>query len=61
MNAVEIIEQIKRLPQHERSKVAEFIQQDRSVQVRYADNKAAKAAADEVFAEHPELFRKLAR
>lgn len=61
MNAVEVIEQIKRLPQHERRKVADFIQQDRLAQIRYADNKAAKAAADEVFAEHPELFRKLAR
>jgi len=61
MKAVDVIKQIKRLPQRERNKVAEFIQQDRAAQVRYADSEAAKAAAEEVFAEHPELFRKLAR
>lgn len=61
MNAVEVIEQIKRLPEQERSKVVEYIQRDLSTKDCHVDDKAAKVAADEVFNEHPELFRKLAR
>jgi len=61
MNAVELIEQFKRLPQSEQGKVVEFIQRDASAKVRYADDKTALAAAKEVFEEHPELFRKLAQ
>ena len=61
MNAMEVIDQFKRLPQEEQGKVVEFIQQDRSAKVRYADDEAAMTAAKAVFGEHPELFRKLAQ
>jgi hypothetical protein len=61
MNALEVIEQFKRLPQNEQGKVVEFIQQDVSAKVRHADDEAAMAAARAVFGEHPELFRKLAQ
>jgi hypothetical protein len=61
MNASEIIEEIKRLPEAEKGKVVEYIRQDSANQVRYASDNAAEAASEEVFAEHPELFRKLAQ
>jgi len=61
MDAVQIIEEYKRLPQAEKGKVVEFIRQDSATTVRYASDDAAKAASEEVFAEHPELFRKLAQ
>ena len=61
MDAMEVINQFKRLPREEQGKVVEFIQQDRSAKVRYADDKAAMTAARAVFDEHPELFRKLAQ
>ncbi|MDP0495409.1 MAG: hypothetical protein Q7Q73_04295 [Verrucomicrobiota bacterium JB024] len=61
MNAVEVIEQYKRLPRQEQGKVAEFIRQGLSDKVSYADDKRAQAAAETVFDEHPELFRKLAQ
>lgn len=61
MNAREVIEQFKRLPEDEQGKVIEFIQQDTSVKMRYADNEAALEAAKTVFSEHPELFRRLAQ
>jgi len=61
MNAAEIIEEYKRLPDKEKGKVVEFIRQDNTAQVRYASDQEAKAASEEVFAEHPELFRKLAQ
>jgi len=55
MNAMEVI------PEDEQGKVVEFIRKDSSAKVRYADDEAAKAAAEAVFGEHPELFRKLAQ
>jgi hypothetical protein len=58
MNASEINEQIKQLPPKEKGKVAEFV---RAEAVRYAEVDAARRAAESVFAEHPELFHKLAR
>lgn len=61
MNAVEVIDQFKRLPEDEQGKVLEFIRKDRSTKVRYAADDAAKAAGEAVFREHPELFRKLAQ
>ena len=61
MNAMEVIDQFKRLPEDEQGKVVEFIRKNSSAKVRYADDDAALAAADAVFAEHPELFRKLAQ
>lgn len=61
MNAVELIEEFNRLPQEEKGKVVEFIRQDMAGTVRYADDEAAKAAAESVFSEHPDLFRKLAQ
>ena len=53
MNALEIIEEIKRLPEDERGKVVEFMRKDRSSKVRYADDEAARAAAEAVFDEPP--------
>jgi hypothetical protein len=61
MNAMEVIDQFKRLPENEQGKVVEFIRKDSSSKVRYADDEAAQAAAEAVFNEHPELFRKLAQ
>lgn len=61
MNAARIIEEFKRLPQKEKGEVVEFIRQDMAETIRYADDEAAKAAAESVFSEHPDLFRKLAQ
>jgi hypothetical protein len=61
MNAAEVIDQFKRLPEDEQGKVFEFILKDSSAKVRYADDDAAKAAGEAVFGEHLELFRKLAQ
>jgi hypothetical protein len=61
MNAMEVIDQFKRLPDNEQGKVVEFIRKDISAKVRYAEDDAAKAAGEAVFNEHPELFRKLAQ
>jgi len=61
MNAMEVIDQFKRLPEDEQGKVVEFIRKDSSAKVRYADDEAAQTAVEAVFGEHPELFRKLAR
>jgi hypothetical protein len=61
MNAMEVINQFKRLPENEQGKVVEFIRKDNSSKVCYADDEAAQATAEAVFNEHPELFRKLAQ
>ncbi len=58
MTAVEIIEQIKQLPPVEKGKVAEFVRVDT---VRFVKDEDARRAGEAVFAEHPELFRQLAR
>lgn len=60
MNAMEVIDQFKRLPENEQGKVVEFIRKDSSSKVLYTNDKAAQAAAEAVFEEHPDLFRKLA-
>ena len=61
MNAMEVIDYFKRLPEDEKGKVVEFIRKDSSAKARYVDDDAAKAAGEAVFGEHPELFRKLAQ
>jgi hypothetical protein len=61
MNAVEIIEEIKRLPEEEQEKVIEFARQQQAGQVRYADDATFEAAADKVFKSHSELLHKLAQ
>ena len=61
MDAMEVIDHFKRLPEEEQGKVVEFIRKDSSAKMRYADDEAAKAAGEAVFNEHPELFRKLAQ
>ena len=61
MNALEVFEQFKQLPQHEQGKVVEFIQESVSDRLQFARNEDALAAAKAVFDEHPELFRKLAQ
>jgi hypothetical protein len=44
MNATEVIDQFKRLPEDEQGKVVEFIRKDSSTREHYADDDAAKAA-----------------
>ena len=61
MNAMEVIDQFKRLPEDEQGKVVEFIRKESSAKVRYAADDDARAAGEAVFSEHPELFRKLAQ
>lgn len=67
MNATEVIEEIKRLPQEERAKVIAFVasQQSESAEgrprVRHADAVTFEKAAEKVFREHDELFRRLAQ
>jgi len=58
VTATEIIEQIKQLPPQEKGRVAEFV---RAEAVRFAKDEEARRASEAVFAEHPELFRQLAR
>ncbi|MGK0456316.1 MAG: hypothetical protein ACJAUA_000614, partial [Zhongshania aliphaticivorans] len=46
MNAMEVINQFKRLPENEQGKVVEFIRKDNSSKVCYADDEAAQATAE---------------
>jgi len=61
MNAVEIIEEIKRLPDEEQEKVIAFARQRQVGQIRYADDATFEAAADKVFKSHSDLLHKLAQ
>jgi len=64
MSAIEIIEQIKALPQEERREVFAFVRETeetrRQKEVRYVDDETFRRAADAVFEKHHELFRRLA-
>jgi hypothetical protein len=58
MSASEVIEEIKRLPQEEQRKVADFIREwDSHGEV----SEEFKRIGDEVFTTNDELFRKLAQ
>lgn len=61
MDAAQIIHEIQRLPTEEMGKVVEFVLQNNANNVRFAEDEKALEAADAVFGEHPELFRKLAQ
>lgn len=68
MSATEIIEQIKKLPRAEQEKVLAFVRNlvetgalhDEGT-VRFMDAAKAKKVSSEIFSEHAELFRKLAK
>lgn len=68
MSAIEVIEQIKLLPQEEQERVRAFVKSLESDHtslhdepgVRYMDARKAKAVSTEIFSEHAGLFRKLA-
>ncbi len=68
MSATEVIEQIKQLPRVEQEQVFAFVRTLASSMevreapgVRYMDPEKAKAASQEIFSKHAELFRKLAQ
>ena len=64
MSAVEVIEQIKRLPREEQQKVAAFLDEIAKPQAAPITKTPVsgefKRVADEVFTTNAELFRKLA-
>ncbi|MGN6555570.1 MAG: hypothetical protein ACTHLW_17830 [Verrucomicrobiota bacterium] len=65
MSAIEIIEQIKKLPQAEQQMVAEFIHAAEDAgalhKPRAAISEDFKRQANEMFTTNAELFRKLAQ
>jgi hypothetical protein len=62
MSAVEVIEQIKKLPADEQAKVTAYVQQQAAhSSTRYADDAAFQEAKDWAFKEHDELLRKLSQ
>jgi hypothetical protein len=68
MSATEVIEQIRQLPPEEQEQVVAFVKSlavgDRlreEPSVSYMDSGKAKALSTELFTEHAELFRKLAK
>lgn len=61
MNATDVIQQYKLLPEIEQAKVAEFIQSSATGTVRYANDESVLATAKQVFDQHPELFHRLAQ
>lgn len=63
MSAVEVIEEIKKLPANEQAKVTAFVQQHTSAQskTRYADDATFQEAKAWAFKEHDELLRKLSQ
>ena len=62
MNAVQIIEEIQRLPDDEQGKVIEFVEALKGEkQVRFIDSATVEKTADKVFDKHAALFEKLAQ
>ena len=64
MNAVEVIEQFKKLPQDEQAKVKEFVNgslASSSQSLEGGVDEEFKKIADHVFTKNAELFRKLAQ
>jgi hypothetical protein len=67
MSAIEIIEQIKQLPQKDQEQVLAFVRSLMSADalrdepgVRYMDAQKAKEVSAQIFSERAALFRKLA-
>jgi hypothetical protein len=65
MSAIEVIEEIKRLPPQEQERVREFLSkapaQTGADQAQFAPDAAVEKAAEKVFTEHDSLFRRLAQ
>lgn len=67
MSAIEVIEEIKRLPLQEQERVREFLVNSPAqsgtgqAQAKFATDAAVEKAAEKVFAEHDSLFRRLAQ
>jgi len=67
MSALEIIEQIKALPQEEQAAVVRFIHQleaggaSPAKGIRFATPGEAQAGGDKVVRQHKDVFRKLAQ
>lgn len=63
MTAREVIDYIKALPQQERAKVVDFVQEmaGKERPIQYMDDAAFTEAAKRVFREHSELMRKLSQ
>ena len=67
MSALEVINEVRSLPVKEQEQVLNFLQENLHAQrttddaVRYADDAAFKKAAEQVFREHDNLFRRLAQ
>jgi hypothetical protein len=63
MSAAEVIELIKKLPPEEKAEVIAFVRsaEAESTGPGQVASEAFRAAADKVFTQHRELFRKLAQ
>ena len=65
MDAAQIIEQISLLPDEEKGRVVEFVEELRSAMggktARHIDPEIFDTTADKVFRQHAPLFEKLAR
>ncbi|MEQ9823046.1 MAG: hypothetical protein ABQ298_01540 [Puniceicoccaceae bacterium] len=61
MNTAKVIEEIKQLPLEEQGKVVDFLNEQAAQHVKFAEDAEVEAAAEAVFEEHAELFKKLAQ
>jgi hypothetical protein len=61
MSAQEVIERIKALPPHERQEVVDYVRESEAAAVVKEEQPDWDKVFDKVFAEHDELFRKLAQ
>jgi molybdopterin synthase catalytic subunit len=65
MDAAQIIEEIRLLPEDEMGRVVEFVEELRSAKsgktARHIDAETFEATAEKVFRDHAPLFEKLAR
>jgi len=64
MSAVEVIQQIKRLPREEREVVERFVrsgEEPAERQIRQMDPAKAKDLSSKILSENAELFRKLSQ
>jgi len=64
MSAVEVIQQIKKLPREERELVERFVrsgEEPAERQIRYMDPVKAKELGAKIFSENAEMFRKLSQ
>ena len=67
MSAIEVIEEIKRLPLQEQERVREFLSKAPAqrgadqAQAKFAPDAAVEKVAEKVFNEHDSLFRRLAQ